>query len=155
MIVVRFPTKIHFRARVAEWGLGVILFNVGVILLQPAPTFSNPAFESMGRLAPEWAWGLATFAAGGARLLALYRNGAWEPSPFIRMAMAALSAAFWYQIMVSVAADAILPLSLAWLPVFIGLDLCSVYWAAKDAGLSREARRAKPEAPVIQPPVAQ
>lgn len=155
MIVLRFPTPTHFRIRALEWGLAGIMLNVGLVLIQPAETFSNPAFRNMASWAPEWVWALGCLAVAGVRLAALWRNGAWEPSPWLRLGTSVVSALFWLQVLLGVVASSILPLGLAFFPAFVAADLYSVWRAAQDAALSREARRAKPEAPVILPPIVQ
>lgn len=155
MIVLRFPTPTHFRIRALEWGLAVIMLNVGLVLIQPADTFRNPAFHTMGRWAPESVWALGCLFFGSLRLLALWRNGAWMPSPWLRLGTSVVSALFWLQVLLGVVSASVLPLGLAFFPAFVAADLYSVWRAAQDAELSREARLAKPEAPVILPPIVQ
>lgn len=154
MIVLRFPTPTHFRVRSLEWGLGVILLNVGLVLIQPAPTFSNPAFSTMAQIVPEPVWGLGCLLVGTVRLLALWRNGAWVPSPWLRLATSVLSALFWLQVLLGIVSASILPLGLAFFPAFIAADMYSVWRSAQDAAMSRADRRHKPEAPIVLPPAA-
>lgn len=152
MIVLRLPTITHFRVRSLEWGMGALLLSTGLVLAQPAPTFVSPIFHQMERIAPEWAWALAALLVAIVRLGALWRNGAWEPTPWIRGLTALASALFFLQITLGVlSASTSLPLILAWVPGFVAADLYSVFRAAQDVALSREARRLKPEAPVIVP----
>lgn len=151
MIVLRFPTPTHFRIRALEWGLAAILLNVALVLVQPAETFSNPAFRTMEAWAPEWVWALGCGIVAVVRLAALWRNGAWEPSPWLRLGTSVLSALFWLQVLLGLVSSSVLPLGLAIFPAFIAADLYSVWRSAQDAALSREALRAKPEAPVILP----
>lgn len=155
MIVLRFPTMTHFRVRALEWGMGVLLLNTGIVLVQPADTFANPIFHQMRELAPEWVWAVAALAVAIVRLAALWRNGAWEPTPWIRVFTAVASALFFLQITLGLlSASTSLPLAIAWLPAMVAADLYSVWRGAQDVALSREARAAKPEAPVIVPPAA-
>lgn len=155
MILLRLPTPTHFRIRALEWGLAVVLLNVGLVLVQPAATFSNPAFATMEAWAPEWVWAIGCLSTAAVRLAALWRNGAWMPSPWLRLGTSVVSALFWLQVLLGMAASSVLPLGVAIFPAFIAADLYSVWRSAQDAALSREARQAKPEAPVILPPIVQ
>lgn len=153
MIVVRFPTATHFRIRALEWLLAGVMLTWCVILAQPFDTFDQPSFSGLAAIGSEhfWTWACGLIAA--ARLGALYVNGAWVPSPWVRLATALLSACFWLQVVLGMAATGIVTTGLAVYPWFIFCDLYSVGRAAQDARLSREARLAKPEAPIYQPPV--
>ncbi len=78
----------HFPVRRLEWGCAGILMCLGLRLLDPADTFAQPAFSELAARASEGTWGAVLFWVGLLRLLVLYRNGAWKPSPELRGACA-------------------------------------------------------------------
>jgi hypothetical protein len=149
MIVVRFPSPTHFRVRALEWLLAGVMVTWAVILFQPGDSFANPNYNAIARLADEQLVAWACLAIGVSRLVALYVNGAWVPSPWVRLFTALISAVFWLQIALGVAASgsAIPATALAIYPWFVLCDIYSVWRAARDARLSREARMRQPEAP--------
>lgn len=153
MIVLRFPTPTHFRVRALEWGLAAVLITCALILAQPAATFDNPAFHQLARITlpgigAETLWTWACLVIGVARLLALYVNGAWVPSPWVRLACSLLSALFWTQLVLGLVGVPTVPLGLGIFPWFVVADLYSAMRAGQDARLTKEALKAKPEAPV-------
>lgn len=154
MIVVRFPTATHFRVRALEWLLAGVLLTWGVILAQPYHTLTEAQYSPLLNLAPESVWTFGCFAVAISRLMALYVNGAWVPSPWVRLLTALISAVFWLQVVLSLATTGTVTTGLAVYPWFLLCDLYSVGRAAQDARLSREARMARPEAPMILPPSA-
>lgn len=89
-----------FPTRMAEWFLGVVLFNWGLILIRPEETFNySTSYAGLVNLAPEdwWAWGC--LVVGGARLVALFINGAWVPPTYrLRSITSFLSLLFWFSI---------------------------------------------------------
>ena len=147
MIVVRFPSPTHFRVRALEWLLAGVMITWAVILFQPEQSFTNPSFHIIARLADEELVAWCCLIIGLARLAALYVNGAWVPSPWVRLFCALISAVFWLQIALGMAATATATTGLAVYPWFVLCDLYSVWRAARDARLSREVRLAQPEAP--------
>jgi hypothetical protein len=149
MIVVRFPSPTHFRVRALEWLLAGVMITWAVILAQPDNSFANPSFATIARVANEETVALACLIIGLARLAALYVNGAWVPSPWVRLICALISAVFWLQIALGMAATDTATTGLAVYPWFVLCDLYSVWRAARDARMSREARLAQPEAPVM------
>lgn len=148
MIVLRFPTPTHFRVRALEWGLAGIMASCAVVLAQPEATFANPYFRDIARIASETVWTWALFIVAAARLFALYVNGAWRPSPWVRLAASLASALFWTQLLLGIVGVGGMPLGLAFFPWFICADLYSMMRAGQDARLSAEDRAAKPEAPL-------
>lgn len=153
MIVLRVPSLTHFRVRALEWLLAAITATMGVILLNPYPTLDSPIFRVLVEVMPESVWQWVFVTIGVTRLLALYRNGAWVPSPWVRMTTALLSVVIWVWVSIGCAMTGTAYLLLAIFPWFIIGDLYAVGRAAKDARLTREARAALPEAPVLMPPV--
>ncbi len=89
MIILRGITD-HFPARRLEWICAAIIAAVGLRLLDPAETFSQPSFTELARWAGEGTWGTIMFATGVARLIVLAYNGAWRPSPELRGIFAAI-----------------------------------------------------------------
>lgn len=154
MIVLRFPTPTHFRVRALEWLLAGIMCTWAVILAQPEQSFGSAPFTALARIAPESVWVVICAAIGTSRLAALYVNGAWIPSPWVRLVTALASALFWLQVVLGMAGPAgIVSTGLAVYPWLLACDLYSMGRAAQDARLSREARALKPEAPLVIPPV--
>ncbi|MBP0438400.1 hypothetical protein [Tianweitania sediminis] len=78
----------QFPVRRMEWISAGILMFLGIRLLDPAETFAQPAFRELAAIASEGTWGNLLFYCGLFRLIVLYRNGAWKPSPEIRGAFA-------------------------------------------------------------------
>lgn len=148
MIVVRFPTVTHFRVRALEWLIAGVMLTWGVILAQPYHSLDQPQYGPLLRIGDEQFWMAVCFTIAALRLMALYVNGAWVPSPWVRMVTALFSAVFWLQVVLGVATTGIVSTGLAVYPWFLLCDLYSVGRAAQDARLSREARMAKPEAPI-------
>lgn len=81
----------HFPVRRLEWIGAGILMCLGLRLLDPADTFAQPAFSELAATASEGTWGAVLFWGGLARLIVLYYNGAWRPSPEVRGAFAIFS----------------------------------------------------------------
>lgn len=152
MILLRFPTFTHFKVRALEWLFAVIVFNMGVVLLDEYPTLDSPIFSEMIRFGPESLWQWLLLGLGALRLGALYVNGAWVPSPWVRLATALLCCTVWLWITLGIAQQGTAFLLMAVFSAFIPAELYNVARAATDARLSREARLAQPEAPAILPP---
>ena len=147
MIIVKMARGIteHFPARASEWALGVVLFNWGIILLSPTPTFeSSPAFAALERWASETTWGYACLMMGLLRLFALIINGSFHGfkySPHIRSLMAFFSGFFWCSISLGLLQANVSTTGLAVYPVLLLLDIYNVYRAAGDAGLQAGAEK--------------
>ena len=153
MIVLRFPSPTHFRVRALEWGLAAIMVTIGVMLFDSYPTLDQPAFAPLREWGDDQFWGTVLLSVGGLRLIALWRNGGWVPSPWIRMITATASACIWalFTLGLSHQSPAFIVQSfLAW---SVLADIYSAGRAASDARLSRDARMLKAEAPRILPVV--
>lgn len=140
MIIVRFPPFTHFRLRALEWGLAGILLTAGIVLLNPYPTFDQPVFVEMERVANENTWGMFCTFIGVLRIGALYVNGAWVKSPWVRLVTALVSSLVWLQITLGLTSQPVVTLGVAIFPWFIAADWYSIWRAASDAGDNRRAK---------------
>jgi len=146
MITLRIPTLTHFRVRALEWGLGWIMLAIGLCLFIPYDTLGQSAFVPMRQWGDDLFWGTVLVSLSSVRLLALWRNGGWVPSPMIRAATSVLSSGVWALFALGLEKAFVL------LPIFIGFvlaDMYSVGRAASDARLSRDERLKQPESPKV------
>lgn len=146
MLVLRIPSPTHFRVRALEWGLSWIMCAIGLCLFIPFPTLDQPAFAPMREWGNDIFWGSLLVALSTIRTIALWRNGAWTPSPIIRAITAAISTGIWALFALGLYEAYVL------LPIFIGFvfaDTYSVGRAATDARLTRDERLNQPEAPKV------
>lgn len=149
MLLVQFPTLTHFRVRALEWQVTGITLMAVILLLAPYQTLESEVFVGMRQWGDDNIWATVLAGIGLARFFALWKNGAWVPSPVIRGVTAALSAAVWGIICFNI-------LSMNWgyliTAPFIGMVLSDVYSvgrAATDARLTRDERLKQPEAPRV------
>lgn len=146
IISLRIPTPAHFRVRALEWGLGWIMLAIGLCLFIPYDTLDQPAFAPMRQWGDDTFWGTVLVLLSLVRLLALWRNGGWVPSPMIRAATSVLSSGVWALFALGLEKAFVL------LPIFIGFVLADMYSAgraASDARLSRDERLKQPESPKV------
>jgi hypothetical protein len=151
MLFLRFPKIIHFRIRIFEWALSVIMLLWATILLNEPDIFKHQqSLAYFATLNPDTGfWAMVCYAIGGVRLMALWRNGAWTPSPMIRIFTSVLSMLFWLWVSVGLLGADYLSTGLAVYPVLCVTDFISMWNAANDARLSKQARLQKPEAPKV------
>lgn len=150
MIILRFPSMTHFRVRALEWQIaGISLMAAFLLLLPGYSTLDNPAFVSMRQWGGDNFWAAILGSVGIIRALALWRNGAWYPSPWIRMITAAISASIWGIVCFNLLSDMKAYLMLAPFLVMVFSDIYSVGRASSDARLSRDERLQQPEAPRV------
>jgi hypothetical protein len=149
MLVVRFPTMTHFRARALEWQVAGITLMSSILLVAPINTLDNEVFQGMRAWGNDNVWAAVFALVACLRLFALWRNGAWVPSPWIRYATAVLSAGIWGIVCFNI-------ISVAWgfliTAPFIGMVFSDIYSAGRattDARLSRDDRLKQPEAPRV------
>jgi hypothetical protein len=147
--ILRIPTPTHFRIRALEWGLSAMLVSCGAILFDQYDTLDAPIFSQLRAYGDDTFWGTVFLIVGLLRLLALYVNGSWMPSPWVRMITAMASAIIWGLITLGLFIQNNAYLLLAVFPWFILADIYSVGRAASDARLSRDERMNKPEAPKV------
>ena len=129
-----------------EWGLAWIMLGIAFGLLHPYPSLDQPAFAPIRAWGNDLFWATVLGTLSSIRMLALWRNGGWVPSPLIRATTSVLSTGVW----------SLLALGLkdAWIlmPIFIGFigaDIYSTGRAATDARLTRDERAKLPEAPQV------
>ncbi len=149
MIVLRLPTMTHFRARALEWQVAGITLLAVVMLVAPYQTLDSPVFQGMRAWGDDLFWASIFLVVGSLRIFALWRNGAWVPSPWIRFISAAISAAIWSIVCLNIISE-------GWgffiTAPFIGFVLSDIYSAGRattDARLSRDDRLKQPEAPRV------
>ena len=146
MIVLRFPTPTHFKVRAMEWGLAWIMLAIGLCLFLPYPTLDQPAFQPMREWGNDIFWGIVLTILSLVRIVALWRNGGWKPSPVLRAVTSIFSSSIWALFALGLTNAFVL------LPIFIGFVLADIYSvgrAASDARLSRDERMKQPEAPKV------
>jgi hypothetical protein len=149
MLILRIPTPTHFRVRALEWGLSAVLVSSGAIMFDSYRTLDAPLFSQLRVWGDDYFWGTVFLVVGIARLAALYVNGSWVPSPWVRMITAVFSAIIWSLITLGLFAQNNAYLLLAIFPWFVLADIYSVGRAAADARLSRDERMNQPEAPRV------
>lgn len=142
-IVVRLQHS--FPMRITEWVVAGILTTWGVVLSQPGDVLINEQYEMLTRVANESTWAAICLLVGTTRLLALFINGAWRPSPHIRAAMAGLSTIFWLYVVLGIFAVGELSTGMAVYPWLLLADFYAVFRASRDARLSDDRAREKRE----------
>lgn len=149
MLILRFPTMTHFRVRALEWQITGITLLTAVILLDPYKTLDSPVFTGMRQWGDDIFWATVLGIVGLARLFALWRNGGWIPSPWIRCVTAAVSASIWGVVTLNIAQAQWALLIMAPFIIMVLSDVYSVGRAASDARLTRDDRLKQPEAPRV------
>jgi hypothetical protein len=89
----------HLADRGLEWFSAFVMVAWGVTLALPGDTLAAPSFgpfHRFGLTETFWAWMFGT--VGTARIVALYINGTWPTTPYIRMAGALFGALSWSQV---------------------------------------------------------
>jgi len=82
-----------------EWFSALVMVAWGFTLALPGDTLAGPSFAAFHRYdltETFWAWLFG--AIGAARLVALYINGRWPTTPFIRMVGSLFGAISWGQV---------------------------------------------------------
>lgn len=132
MIILR-GIREHFPARRLEWICAGIMTGIGLRLLDPADSFAQPSFSELARLAGEGTWGTLMFLIGIVRLVVLFYNGAWRPSPELRGIFAIASGTIWIAFAVGIeAAGTASTGSVTYAFLALG-ELSNVWTAAGDA----------------------
>lgn len=151
MMFLRFPKITHFRVRKTEWGLAGIMILWATILVNEPRIFefqqSMTYFREINSDTQFWA--NVCYLIGGVRLMALWRNGAWQPSPWFRIGTGMASMLFWLWVSFGLLHADYLSTGLAVYPVLCLTDFISLWDAANDTRLSKQARLQKPEAPQV------
>jgi hypothetical protein len=129
--------------RASEWVLACMMTSWGIVLAQPADTFSLlPIYAGLHRIAEEEVWSLVCLFIGMVRLIALAINGAMpEFTLAARTVTAFLSCFFWFQITLGVIAAGVAGTTntaIAVYPWLAVLDVICVYRIAKDHARYKE-----------------
>jgi hypothetical protein len=82
MLIVRFRQS--FRERAMEWSTAAGLLGWGLILSMPEPRFERPFYQPLEHIMPEHVWAMISTVIGVMSLTALFINGAWRRTPFLR-----------------------------------------------------------------------
>lgn len=131
-----------FPVRVCEWLLAGIMVSWGIAVWNHnALEWSQPAYEGLGRIADNKTWGAVVCFIGILRLVALFRNGGWQPSPHLRAGGAFLACFAWLQISLGLFASPVLTAGLALYPWLLAADIYNVFRASHDARLVDERAR--------------
>lgn len=145
-VVIRIKHK--FRLRFVEWLGAFQLLMLGLILLNPAPTFdSNPSFAFMQRLMPEGAWAVLLFCFGFTRVCGLIVNGSMEGvTSGIRTIGALIGFSCFFMIAFSMLSSWLVlgnppPTGLAMYIPACGAEIAAVVCATYDARVHRNGNR--------------
>lgn len=135
---------VHFRKtardRAAEWLLSWVTFTMGLVLLYPAQLFASPTYAGFLKIANEPTWGLIFVIFGVLRMLLLAVNGAFRPSPMLRVVANTLGASLWLYMFFVVSGGAQPGLLFATFPIFVFFDVWNAIRAAEDMARSASAR---------------
>lgn len=121
--------------RVEIW-MSIIMMLTGFAFLIPGETFSLPAYDFVERFVAEDYAGVLAVFVGGARLVALYYNGARRKTPLVRVVGAVGGFFFWVGIVIGifVSTVGVMPIGfgLAIFPVFALAEIHAASVAAAD-----------------------
>lgn len=132
MIILK-SIRDHFPARRLEWICAGIMAGIGLRLLDPVESFSQASFSELARWAGEGAWGTLMFVVGVSRLVVLFYNGAWRPSPELRGIFAIVGGTIWIALAIGIeASGTVSPGSITYAFLALG-ELSNVWTAATDA----------------------
>lgn len=134
----------HFKTRITEWFAAAALFQLGLTLVTPPPSFPlSAAWTVMAARLPEETWGAIMLAIAATRIVALGINGtfrAFRYSPHIRAVTAVLAASVWFQVTLSIWQSAPGSTGLGTYRLILLLELWNVWRAGVDTGLVERAR---------------
>lgn len=139
MLIVRFRDT--FRERMPEWGTSVAQTIWGLIVLQPQPLFNRPFFAPLARIAPEEAWGWASFLIGLMSLVVLFINGAWWRTPLFRQFGCGFRIALWGGLCWGALSVEWGSPAIAYLSLLFIMDTVSLSFAASDGRRAVEKRK--------------
>lgn len=136
--------KSHFEARSLEWFGAFYLTNWGQYVILHPGMFTDPRkadlFKGLTAFGDQPTWGLSVFTAGIIRLTALFINGRWGLTPWIRALTSFMSAGVWFMVSVGVFHTG-WNTGVAIYPVMLLADIFSVYRAMSDAAEANANRR--------------
>lgn len=92
--------KATFPVRKSEWVLGLATAAFWVLFTIREDLFtSNPSYNGLLFLAPQWVWSWFCFAVGVGRLVSLFINGAYWRTPHARAFFAFLNCFLWFNLL--------------------------------------------------------
>lgn len=136
--------KKHFEARLSEWFNAFMLSAWGAFLILVPGVFTGPTsivFSGMADFARQEVWGFAAFVIGVIRVVALFINGRWGLTPFVRLGTSFLSVFMWFWVCVGLYRSSLLQPGLIVYPGLMLLDMYSSFRAASDAYEAEANRR--------------
>lgn len=93
----RLRSAVHDRG--LEWFSALVMVGWAVALGLPGDTLAAPSFSEFRRFGfTEEFWAAIFGVIGGARISALYINGRWPRTPYIRMMGSLFGAVSWAQV---------------------------------------------------------
>lgn len=128
--------KKHFEARSLEWfGAGYTISWGAYVSLHPG-MFTDPVkfdlFKGLIAIGPQEEWGFWVTLAGVIRLTALFINGRWGLTPWVRAATSFLSVGVWFVVCVGLFHTGS-NTDVATYPFLMIADMFSCFRAASDA----------------------
>lgn len=137
----------HFPARLPEWWNAFTMLAWGYYVLTRHGSLNFPAFAAFRDMAygynAELFWGSVTMGVGTVRLTALFVNGSYSRTPFVRLAASAASAFVWMQVVLGLWAFGFPAPGIVIYSSLVGLDLISAYRASVDAVIAIETKRSR------------
>lgn len=136
--------KKHFEARIPEWFNAFMLMAWGSFLVLVPDIFTGPTsivFSGMSDFARQEIWGFGAFVVGTIRTVALFINGRWGLTPFVRLATSFLSVFVWFWVCVGLYRTGLPQTGMIVYPGLMALDMYSAFRAASDAYESEASRR--------------
>lgn len=140
MVIVSL--RAHWPARKMEWLMSGFMVTWGLYVLLNPELFTDPAsaifFEGLRATAqpisefPALVWGGICFVVGLGRAVALFINGAWTRTPFVRLIASFVSMFIITQIVLSLWDSGVPNTGLVVYPWLVIADLLSAYRAAVD-----------------------
>lgn len=131
----------HFRPRSTEWLVAVLQVSWGVSVLRAPGAFDAPVYALLLNIATPRAWGVGLVLFGLCRLVVLVINGAWRPSPYVRLLLSLISVLWGVQMVLSLVATGWSAPAFAFAPAVILFDTLNIMHTADDAGsVGRDAR---------------
>lgn len=136
MMLVHFKETFPFR--VMEWTMAVLMIGWGLVLFHPAydanaAPWGQTLFSGMFT---RTSFGVACLTVGTLRFAALFVNGMWWRTPFIRLVMAFAANFLWLNIVFGLFAYDTVTTGWAVYPLFVVVELYNAFRAAHDSRLS-------------------
>jgi len=136
--------KKHFEARASEWFSAFMLTAWGMYALLHPNLFDGPGsvfFSGLKAIADQQVWGLGALMVGYVRVTALFINGRWGVTPFIRIATSFLSIFVWFCVSVGLYKSNTANFEAVLYPGFCLSDMYSAFRAARDAYAAENLRK--------------